>query len=165
MPPQQAGDLAWQANLIGHDAAGKATGWAAVDPFTFTAVADSRVFMVGDMIDRVSPLFGHYPKSGQMACRQGRIVARQITARTREQREQREQIAPLEFPDSVCHITTQFDPPEALRIETSYRLRGDNVIMQQAQTTPTLQPRGEDLAWAQKLFGEFLAPPGTGNTR
>lgn len=157
MPPQQAGELAWRADLIGTDAAGRPTGWVAADPLSFVARADARIFIVGDMLDRVSPLFGHYPKSGQMASRQGRGVARQIAALARGT------MPPLEFPDSVCHIATRFDPPEALRIETSYRRRGDGEIQQQARTTRDAQPRGEDLAWAEEMFGElFAAPPRAG---
>ena len=148
MPPQQAASLAWQADLVA-----RPDGWAAVDPLSFAARRDARVFMVGDMIDRVSSLFGHYPKSGQMASRQGRIVARQIAARVAGQ-------APaLALPDSLCHITTQFDPPAVLRIEASYRLRGDGELIQQTKTQRDPQPRGEDIAWAQGMFREFLAPP------
>lgn len=153
MPPQQAGDLAWQAGLIGRNADGSPTGWADADPLSFAARADARIFLVGDMLDRVSPLFGHYPKSGQMASRQGRIVARRIAALARGETPARE------FPDSVCHIATRFDPPEALRIEASFRLRGDGELVQQARTTRDAQPRGEDLAWAEDMFREFLAPP------
>jgi NADH dehydrogenase FAD-containing subunit len=149
MPPQQAGDLAWQAGLVGED-----SGWAPADPLTYQSHADARIFVVGDMLDRVSPLFGHYPKSGQMASRQGRIVARRIAAQARGE------MPPREFPDSVCHIATRLDPPEALRIEASFRLRGDGVLMQQSRTTRDAQPRGEDLAWAEGMFREFLAPPG-----
>jgi NADPH-dependent 2,4-dienoyl-CoA reductase/sulfur reductase-like enzyme len=149
MPPQQAGDLAWQAGLVGKD-----SGWAAADPLSFASRADERIFVVGDMLDRVSPLFGHYPKSGQMASRQGRIVARRIAALARGE------TPPREFPDSICHIATRLDPPEALRIEASFRLRGDGVLMQQSRTTRDAQPRGEDLAWAEGMFREFLAPPG-----
>ena len=152
MPPQQAGDLAWQADLIGRDGAGKPTGWAAVDPLTFAARADANIFMVGDMIDRVSGLFGHYPKTGQMAARQGRIVARQIAARARGE------AAATEFPDSLCLITTSYEPPAAIRIAANYRLRADGEIMQQMHTERDAQPRGEDLAWARGLFAELLAP-------
>jgi NADPH-dependent 2,4-dienoyl-CoA reductase/sulfur reductase-like enzyme len=150
MPPQQAGDLAWQAGLIGKDSG----GWAPADPLSFASRADERIFVVGDMLDRVSPLFGHYPKSGQMASRQGRIVARHIAALARDA------TPPREFPDSVCHIATRFDPPEALRIEANFRLRGDGALMQQARTTRDAQPRGEDLAWAAGMLREFFAPPG-----
>jgi hypothetical protein len=154
MPPQQAGDLAWQADLIGSDASGRPSGWAAADPLSYQSRADERIFLVGDMLDRVSPLFGHYPKSGQMASRQGRSVARRIAALAHG-------AAPIrEFPDSVCHIATRLDPPEALRIESTFRLRGDGVLMQQSRTTRDAQPRGEDLAWAADMFREFFAPPG-----
>ncbi len=152
MPPQQAGDLAWQAGLIGRDGAGTPTGWAAVDPLTFAARADANIYLVGDMVDRVSGLFGHYPKTGQMAARQGCIAARQIAARARG-----ETAAP-EFPDSLCLITTSYDPPAAIRIAASYRLRADGEIMQRMQTERDAQPRGEDLAWARGLFAELLAP-------
>lgn len=147
MPPQQAAHLAWQADLVAQPG-----GWAAVDPLSFAARRDARVFMVGDMIDRVSSLFGHYPKSGQMASRQGRIVARQIAARAADE------TPPLELPDSLCLIATQFDPPATLRIEASYRLRGDGEISQQVKNQRDPQPRGEDLAWARGMFREFLAP-------
>jgi len=88
-----------------------------------------------------------------MASRQGRIVARQIAARAAGE------IPPQELPDSLCHITTQFDPPAVLRIEASYRLRGDGELIQQTKTQRDPQPRGEDIAWAQGMFREFLAPP------
>lgn len=151
MPPQQAGDLAWQAGLIGRDGAGKPTGWAAVDPLTFAARADERIYMIGDMIDRVSVLFGHYPKTGQMAASQGRIVARQIAARARGT------TAAAEMPDSLCLITTSYESPTAIRIAANYRIRGDGEIAQQTKTERDAQPRGEDLAWARGLFAEILA--------
>lgn len=153
MPPQQAADLAWQADLVGRDAGGKPTGWVAVDPLGYATAADPRIYCVGDMIDRVSPLFGHYPKSGQMASRQGRIAACRIAA------EAAGKPAPHELPDSVCHIATQYDPPASLRIDAAYRLRGDGALVQQTQIRRDPQPRDEDLAWAQGMFREFLAPP------
>lgn len=150
MPPQQASDLAWQAELIGRNAEGLPTGWAAVDPLSFVSAADPRIHIIGDMIDRVSPLFGHYPKNGQMAARQGRIVARRIAALARGS------APPRELPDSLCHIATQYAPPEAIRIAAAYRLRGDGVLMQQLTTERDPQPRGEDLAWARGMLEEML---------
>jgi NADH dehydrogenase FAD-containing subunit len=150
MPPQQAGELAWQAGLIGRNADGLPTGWAAIDPLNLTARDDTRIFMIGDMIDRVSPLFGHYPKSAHMATRQGRLVALRIAALARGEE------APRDLPDSLCHIATRFDPPEAIRLATSYRLRGDGVLMQQSSTERDPQPRDEDLAWLESLLDEIL---------
>lgn len=150
MPPQQAGDLAWQAGLIGMTTAGQPTGWAAADPLTLVARADSRIFLIGDMLGRVSPLFGHYPKTAQIAVRQGRIVALQIAARARGT------LAATVLPDSQCHIATAFDPPESLHISARYRVRGDGELIQQQVVRRDSQPRGEDIAWLQGLLAEVV---------
>lgn len=65
MPPQQAADLVWNCGLIGKATDGSPSGWAACDPVTLNAVDDEHVFLVGDALDKVSPLFGQYPKTGQ----------------------------------------------------------------------------------------------------
>jgi NADPH-dependent 2,4-dienoyl-CoA reductase/sulfur reductase-like enzyme len=152
MPPQQAGDLAWQAGLIGRDGAGAPTGWAAAHPLSFASAADPRIHLVGDMLDQVSPLFGHYPKAGQMAARQGRSVARRIAALAQGKE------PPRELPDSLCHIATQYAPPEAIRIAASYRLRGDGALMQQQTTQRDPQPRGEDADWLRRMLVEIGLP-------
>lgn len=154
MPPQQAGDLAWQAGLIGRDVndAKKASGWAAFDPLTQRALADPRVFVVGDLVDRASPLFGHYPKTGQMAARQGQIAAAQIAAEAQGKE------APRLLPASTCYVLAGAEPMEMMRIETRYRVRGDGLLMQTVQQHYDAQPRDEDVAWAQGMFAELLGP-------
>lgn len=152
MPPQQAGELAWKAGLIATDAAGRPTGWADADPVHLHARGDERVFLIGDLLGSVSPLFGHYPKSGHMANRLGRIAAREIAARARDAApEQR-------LPESVCYVHTEVDPPELTRIDSHYRLRGDGLIAQTVSQARDPNPRGEDVAWAKTMFEEFLAP-------
>jgi NADH dehydrogenase FAD-containing subunit len=154
MAPQQAGDLVWQAGLIGRDAGGRPTGWAGQHPVHLHAIEDERVFLIGDLVGRVSPLFGHYPKSGHMANRQGRIAAREIAARARD-------VAPdMLLPESSCLMYTRAEPLEAIRIDTSYRFRGDGLIEQTVRQHYDPNPRGEDIAWAESMFGEFLAPKG-----
>lgn len=150
MPPQQAGDLAWQAGLIARDTAGKATGWAGVDPTTYRSSADPRIFIVGDMIDRVSTLFGHYPKTGEMALHQGRIAAAQIAA------EHAGKPAEPALPASTCYVLTGTEPMEMARLETSYRLRGDGLIMQTLRQHYDAQPRDEDVAWARDMHAALL---------
>jgi len=152
MPPQQAGDLAWQAGLIGRDGEGRPSGWAAADPLSFAARDDARVFVIGDALGHVSDLFGHYPKSAHMAVSQGRLVARRIAALARGTE------PPAGFPDSLCHIATRYTPPEAIRLAANYRLRGDGVLLQKTRTERDPQPRGEDLAWLRGLLGEVLVP-------
>lgn len=151
MPPQQAGGLLWQAELIGRDSESKPTGWAAQDPIHLNARGDERVFLIGDAIGPVSPLFGHYPKSGHMAYQQGRIVAAEIAARARGA------ALPKQLPDSVCFVFSDFEPSEMIRIDARYRLRGDDLIEQTIKQFPDPNPRGEDVEWASGLFRDLLA--------
>lgn len=152
MPPQQAGDLVWQAGLEARGSDGKPTGWAAQDPLHLHALGAERIYLVGDLIDRASPLFGYYPKTGQIAARLGRIAALEIAARARGQE------APRELPDGVCYVTAKPEPKEMMRVETHYRFRGDGEIQQTVKQTYDHQARDEDEVWARGMFGEFLAP-------
>jgi hypothetical protein len=151
MAAQQAGDLVWQAGLVARGGDGKPTGWGALDPIHLHAIDDERVFLIGDLIDKVSPLFGHYPKSGHLANRLGRIAAREIAARARGNIPE-----PL-LPESVCHVFSDVEPMESVRIDAEYRLRGDGVIAQTVRQHYDPQPRGEDAAWAKSMYGDFLA--------
>ncbi len=151
MPPQQAGDLAWQAELIGRDRDGKPGGWAAQEPLHLHALGDERVYLVGDLIDRASPLFGHYPKSGHLAARLGRIAAQEIAARARGKTPE------TLLPESRCFVTTRLEPQELLRLDAHYRLRGDGLIVQTTKQHADYNPRGEEVAWAQGMFGELFA--------
>jgi hypothetical protein len=86
-----------------------------------------------------------------MAARQGRIAADGIIARTRG-------VPPAPtLPDSQCHVHTDVDPPEMMRIEAAYRRRGDGLIVQSLRQVEERQPRGEDEAWARGLYAEMLA--------
>lgn len=153
MPPQQAADLVWQAGLIARDSTGKPSGWAEPDPLSLLARDDERVFLIGDLIDQVSPLFGRYPKGGHLAARLGRIAAQQIAARaTGKEAEKR-------LPDSICHVLTSMEPEEMVRIDSQFKIRGDGLIAQTVTQTHDPNPRGEDVAWAKEMFAEFLGYP------
>lgn len=149
MPPQQAADILWQSGLIAQGNDGKPTGWAATDPVHLNVPGDERVFVIGDAIDKVSLLFGHYPKTGQMAARQGRIVARQIAARAAGQ--------PVDkaLPESTCYVLSRAEPMELARIDSSYRFRGDGLIQQAVKQSYDAQAGDEDLKWAAAMFSEL----------
>lgn len=151
MPPQRAADLYGQAGLLGKDGEGRPTGWAAVDPVYLFARDDPGVFVIGDALGPVSGLFGHYPKTGHLAARLGRVVAGVITAHARSRD------APRDLPDSECQVYTDFSPPATLRIESRFRFRGDGEIEQINKQTADANPRGEDEVWAKEMFGELLA--------
>ena len=150
VPAQQAGDLVWQAGLIARDSEGKASGWGALDPVHLHAVGDERVFLIGDLIDKVSTLFRHYPKSGHLANRLGRIAAREIAGRAAGRLPE-----PL-LPDSICHVYSDVQPMESIRLDAHYRLRGDGVIAQTIRQHYDPQARGEDAEWAKAMYADFL---------
>ena len=151
-PPQEAADLLWQAGLIRRDEGGRATGWADQGGLDFRSVADERIFIIGDAAGLASPLFGHYPKTGHVANRMGAIVARQIAASASGQ------TFPALLPESVCHVVSSVEPLEHVRIETTYRQRGDGFLMQQVKQTKEPNPAGEDVAWGESMYRDFLRP-------
>ncbi len=149
MPPQQAAGLVWQAGLIEPASDGKPGGWAAHDPVNLHVPGDERVFLVGDLLGKSSPLFGYYPKTGQMAARQGRIAARQIAARAAGKTPE------TSLPDSACYVINRVEPMEIAHVETHFRLRGDGLIQQTVKQGYNPQPDNDDLRWAQAMFSEL----------
>jgi len=149
-PPQQAADLLWQAGLIRPEDSDRPSGWAAQDAIDFRSSADPRIFIIGDACGQVSPSFGQYPKTGHVANRMGLAVARQIAAEATGKK-----VQPL-LPESVCHVLSSVDPAESIRIETSYRDRGDGFLLQQVRQKRNPNPDGEDRAWASEIYRDFL---------
>ena len=144
MPPQQAADILWQNGMIG-----QGSNWASVDPANLNMPGDEQVYIVGDAIDKVSQLFGHYPKTGQLAARLGRIAARQIAARASDQ------LPEKQLPESTCYVLSRAEPMELAQINTNYRFRGDGLIQQTVRQSYDAQARDEDLAWAKGMFSEL----------
>lgn len=153
LPPMGAGALYADAGLLGQDAAGRPSRWAAVDPTTLRSVRDPHIWLAGDALDSVSILFGAYPKTAQIAAELGAAAARQVLADLRGG----PALPPADaLPSSQCHVWLDADPPEQLRIETNYRLRGDGVPMQILRQVDNPQPRDEDLTWARELLARRL---------
>ncbi|MFN3813400.1 MAG: FAD-dependent oxidoreductase [Aquificaceae bacterium] len=109
VPPHQAGELVWMADLIAKDKEGKPTGWADQDHLTFQAKGDPNVFLVGDVISGVP-----YPKSGHMGNSQGKIVARVIASRIAGKEFR------LQLPDNTCYSMVNGNPQEAIVINVTY---------------------------------------------
>lgn len=153
MPPQQASGLIWQAGLIARNKDGTPTGWAAHDPVNLHVPGDERVFLVGDLLDKSSPLFGYYPKTGQLAARLGQIAAAQIAARASGS------MPAQMLPDSTCHVLNRVEPMEIARLDASFRLRGDGLIQQTVKQGYDPQPDNNDVRWASAMFAELGLSP------
>ncbi len=149
VPPHQAGELVWMADLIAKDKEGKPTGWADQDPLTFQAKTDPHVFLVGDVIGGVP-----YPKSGHMGNSQGKIVAKIIASRIAGKE------APFALPDNTCYSMVNGSPQEAIVINVNYEYnKQENKIVPKPRT---INDRSEALAkatyeWARAIFRDMFA--------
>lgn len=154
LPPMRASALVEQTGLLGVNSQGQPTRWAGVDPLRLRSPVDDRVFLAGDLLDTVSPLFGYYPKTAHMATRLGAATALQITALSRGKTP-----ATMTLPESICHVWLDAEPAEQLRLDANYRQRGDGVIVQTVRQHDNPQPRDEDLQWGRTLYAESLGVP------
>ena len=55
-------------------------------------------------------------------------------------------------------MTRSVEPLDNTRIETSYRMRGDGFLLQTVKQTRDPNPAGEDVAWAEMMYRDFLRP-------
>lgn len=153
MPPHQAADMVWQADLIGKNAEGKPTGWADIHPTMLHAKSDDRVYVIGDAMGFISKQFGHYPKSGHVANYVGKIVATYISQRVKGA-----EVKTL-LPDNLCYMLVNGDPREAISVQFDYQLMPDGTVeqMQMDVDIRSADLLEEDFKWAQRMYGDFLA--------
>jgi len=152
MPPHQASDIVWQADLIGKTPDGKPTGWADIHPTMLHAKSDENVYVIGDAMGAVSKQFGHYPKSGHVANFMGKIAATYIAQRIAEKE------VKVLLPDNLCFMLVNGSPREAISVEFFYELLPDGTIKQTQNDidmrTPDLLE--EDFKWAKRMYDDFL---------
>lgn len=146
MPPQQAANLCRENGLLAPK-----TSFVTVNPKNFNIFDDERVFVIGDSVGQVSSLFGHFPKTGELASDMGRIAAAEIISRITGKE------APAMLPESTCFAYLSLQPAQFTRIESRYRWRGDGELTQSITQKRESNPRGEDDAWVDamhaRLFG------------
>jgi NADH dehydrogenase FAD-containing subunit len=153
MTPHQAADLVWKADLIGKTPEGKPTGWAAVHPLYYNVPNDPQVFVIGDSVGAVSPQFGHYPKAGHVANRQGRSVAKFIAMQARG-----EELKPIII-DNLCYMLVNNSPREAIAVQFDYKIDEKGVLIQtQIDDNDRRAELWEsDLKWVGYMFEDFAA--------
>ena len=154
MPPHQAAEMVWWADLIGKDPqTGKPTGWADMDNRYFTAKTDDSVYFVGDLMGAISPQFGHYPKSAHVANYIGKIVAKNIS-----QRVAGKEVTPL-LPDNLCYMMVNGDPQEEISVKFEYEIDAASGNVHQTQIDMDVRTADlvkEDFAWINGKFSDFL---------
>lgn len=152
MPPHQAADMVWNADLIGKTPDGKPTTWAEIHPTMLHAKEDPNVYLVGDVMGAVSKQFGYYPKSAHVANYVGKIVAIYLGQRIKGQ-----EVKTL-LPDNLCYMMVSGEPKEAISVQFDYEIMPDGTI---SQKQIDIDIRSADLVeedhkWAQRMYGDFL---------
>ena len=152
MPPHQAADMVWYADLIGKGADGKPTGWADIHPRLFTANDDEDVYVVGDAMGLISDQFGHYPKSAHVAHAIGKIVAQNIAERVAGK-----EVVPV-LPDNLCYMMVNGDPQEEISVVFEYELDATGRVLQTQidMDVRTSDLVAKDFAWIKSRFDDFL---------
>lgn len=152
MPPHQASDMVWHADLIVKDENGKLGDWADTDERFFTARDDDDVYIIGDSVGFISDQFGYYPKSGHVANALAKIVAQNIYERVKE----KEVVRVL--PDNLCYMLVNAEPREAIAVFFEYELDASGKVI---QTQIDMDVRTgdfvkDDFKWINSKFDDFL---------
>jgi len=151
MGHHQAAELTWKLGAIGRTADGKPTHWAAVHPQLYNLKDDPQVYVIGDSVGAVSPQFGHYPKAGHVANRQGRSVAQYIAQQAKGQAP-----TPLLI-DNLCYMLVNPDPLEAINVQFDYKIGPEGHLIQTQidDNERRLSLWKEDLRWYGLMMDEF----------
>jgi NADPH-dependent 2,4-dienoyl-CoA reductase/sulfur reductase-like enzyme len=130
IPPQRAGSIAVQADLVGGD-----KRWCEVDHLTYESVKHKNVHVIGD-----STIGLPVPKSGTIANAMGKISANAIVNLLGGR-----PVEPMP-PLNTCY--SWVSDREVIAVVNAYRVDGNKVVQIEQKLTP-----GPSTAWAQNANG------------
>ena len=110
------------------------------------------MFVIGDSMGAVSPHFGHYPKAGHVANRQGRSVAQFIALQAKGQ-----ELKPIII-DNLCYMLVNNNPREAISVQFDYKIGADGLLVQTQIDDNERREElwKEDLRWVDIMYKDFL---------
>jgi NADPH-dependent 2,4-dienoyl-CoA reductase/sulfur reductase-like enzyme len=130
IPPQRAGAIAVQADLVGPD-----KRWCEVNHVTYESVKHKNIHVIGD-----STIGLPVPKSGTMANAMGKICATVVVQLLNGK--EPSQMAPV----NVCY--SWVSDREAMAVINAYRIQGGKVVQIEQKLTP-----GQSVVFAQNAEG------------
>jgi len=141
IPPQRAGAIAVQADLVGVD-----KRWCEVDHVTYESVKAKNVHVIGD-----STIGIPVPKSGTIANAMGKIAATAVVHLVNGRP------VPQMPPANVCY--SWVSDAEAMAVVNAYRIDNGKVVQIEQKLTPgqsTLYAQ-HATAWATSIWADILA--------
>ena len=141
IPPQRAGTIAVQADLVGAD-----KRWCEVNHVTYESVKAKDVHVIGDATTGLP-----VPKSGNIANNMGKISAVAIAALLNGK-----QPPPLP-PGNTCY--SWINDREAIAVVNSYKIEAGKVVQIEQKLTPgpSAQFGQHAEGWARSIWNDMLA--------
>jgi sulfide dehydrogenase [flavocytochrome c] flavoprotein chain len=141
IPPQRAGTIAVQADLVGAD-----KRWCEVNHVTYESAKAKGVHVIGDATTGLP-----VPKSGNIANNMGKITALAIAALLNGKE------PPQLPPGNTCYSWTS--DREAIAVVNSYKIEGGKVVQIEQKLTPgpSVQYGQHAMGWASSIWNDMLA--------
>ncbi len=141
IPPQRAGAIAVQADLVGGD-----KRWCEVNHVTYESVKQPGVHVIGDATIGLP-----VPKSGNVANAMGKITAASVVSLIRGK-------PPTALaPGNTCY--SWVSDREAIAVVNAYKIDNGKVVQIEQKLTPAQSPLVAQRAvgWAQSIWADILA--------
>ncbi len=141
IPPQRAGTIAVQADLVGAD-----KRWCEVDHVTYESVKHKGVHVLGDSTTGLP-----VPKSGNVANAMGKICAVAVASLLAGKP------APGIAPGNTCY--SWVSDTEAIAVVNAYKIENGKVVQIEQKLTPAQSAAVAERAkgWAQSIWADMLA--------
>ncbi len=141
IPPQRAGAIAVQADLVGAD-----KRWCEVDHVTYESVKHKGIHVIGDATIGLP-----VPKSGNIANNMGKAAALSIVSLLNGQ------AVPLMPPGNTCY--SWVSDREAIAVVNAYKIENGKVVQIEQKLTPaqsvSVAQRAE--GWRQSIWADMLS--------
>ena len=140
IPPQRAGAIAVQADLVGVD-----KRWCEVDHVTYESVKHKGIHVIGDSTTGLP-----VPKSGNVANAMGKICGVAAVALLDDRP------IPAMAPGNTCY--SWVSDREAIAVVNSYRIENGKVVQIEQKLTPaqSASVAQRSLGWAQSIWADVL---------
>jgi NADPH-dependent 2,4-dienoyl-CoA reductase/sulfur reductase-like enzyme len=140
IPPQRAGTIAVQADLVGAD-----KRWCEVNHVTYESAKHKNVHVIGD-----STIGLPVPKSGNIANAMGKICAVAVTHLIQGKE------PPVLPPGNTCY--SWVNDREAIAVVNAYKIEGGKVVQIEQKLTPaqSVAVAQNSLGWAGSIWQDML---------
>jgi sulfide dehydrogenase [flavocytochrome c] flavoprotein chain len=141
IPPQRAGAIAVQADLVGGD-----KRWCEVNHVTYESVKQPNIHVIGDATVGLP-----VPKSGNVANAMGKIAAASVVSLINGKQ------PPSLAPGNTCY--SWVSDREAIAVVNAYKIDNGKVVQIEQKLTPAQSPLVAQRAvgWAQSIWADILA--------